>query len=78
MQSSFALWAVIILPLKLTAQTEDVLNPTPDKLPKNCKERRATEKNKVQAEDSVLVNVVVALPAKAELRKKIYKKLVFK
>ena len=44
MQSSFALGAVIILPLKLTAQTEDVLNPTPDKLPKNCKERRATEK----------------------------------
>ena len=36
------------------------------------------KKNKVQAEDSELVNVVVALPAKAELRKKIYKKLVFK
>jgi hypothetical protein len=28
----------------LTAQTEDVLDPTSDKLPKNCKERRATEK----------------------------------
>ena len=78
MQSSFALGAVIILPLKLTAQTEDVLNPTDDKLPKIRKEWRESEKNKVQAEDRELVNVVVALPAKAELRKKIYKKLVFK
>ena len=32
MRSSFFLGAVIILPLKLTGQTEDVLNPTPNKL----------------------------------------------
>jgi hypothetical protein len=49
MQSSFVLGAVIILPLKLIAQTDDVLNPTPDKLAQNRKEvremRRATFPN---------------------------------
>ena len=34
---------------------------------------KGVRKNKVEAEDRELVKVVVALPAKAELRKKIYK-----
>jgi hypothetical protein len=36
----FALGAVIILSLQLTAQTEDVLNPTSDKIPQSRKEVR--------------------------------------
>ena len=33
----FALGTVITLPLKLTAQIEDVISQAPEKLPKNCK-----------------------------------------
>ena len=36
----FTLGAVIILSLKLTAQTEGALNPTSDKIPQSLKELR--------------------------------------
>ena len=44
----FALGAVIILPLKLTAQTEDVISQAPEKLPKNRKERREERLEKLK------------------------------
>ena len=44
----FALGSVIISPLKLAAQTEDALSPTPNKLPKNRKERREDRLEKLK------------------------------
>ena len=44
----FALGIVVISPLKLTAQTEDVHSPTLDKLPKNRKEIREDRLEKLK------------------------------
>ena len=53
----FALGAVLISPLKLAAQTEDALSPTPDKLSNNRKERREDRLEKLkESRGSLLEN----------------------
>ena len=44
----FALGTIITLPLKLTAQSEDVISQAPEKLPKNRKERREDRLEKLK------------------------------
>jgi hypothetical protein len=60
----FALCAIIILSLKLTAQTEDVLNPTSDKIPQSFKEvremRSATFPN-IKPFDTFKIGVLASL-----------------
>ena len=78
MQSLFTLGALIIISLNSQHKHKMFSIQLMINFQKFLRSERSQKKNKVQAEDRELVKVVFALPAKAELRKKIYKKLVFK
>jgi hypothetical protein len=78
MQSLFTLGALINISLNSQHKQKMFSIQLMINFQKFVRSEGSQKQNKVQAEDRELIKVVVALPAKAELRKKIYIKLVFK